>query len=128
MTRWLSVIGIGDDGPEGLSPAARSLLDEAEIIIGGDRHLAKLPDDGRERIPWLSSLTELSKRIADLRDRRVAVLASGDPMCFGIGSTLTRYVPTDEMVILPALSAFALAASRLASAVLPTPIGPSMAM
>jgi precorrin-6Y C5,15-methyltransferase (decarboxylating) len=114
MTRWLSVIGIGDDGPEGLSPAARTLLDDAELIIGGDRHLAKLPDDGRERMAWLPSLTELAKRITDFRGRRVAVLASGDPMCFGIGSTLTRYVPANEMVILPALPAFTLAASRLA--------------
>jgi precorrin-6Y C5,15-methyltransferase (decarboxylating) len=114
MTRWLSVIGIGDDGPEGLSPASRALLDEAEIIIGADRHFVRLPDDGRERIPWISPLSDLAKRITDFRGRRVAVLASGDPMCFGIGSTLTRYVPVDEMVILPALPAFTLAASRLA--------------
>ncbi len=111
--RWLSVIGIGDDGPGGLSPAARTRLDDAEIIIGADRHLEKIPDDGRERLGWLSPLTEMAGRITDFRGRRVAVLASGDPMCFGIGSTLTRYIPTDEMAILPALSSFTLAASRM---------------
>jgi precorrin-6Y C5,15-methyltransferase (decarboxylating) len=113
MTRWLSVIGVGDDGPEGLSPTARTLLGEAEIIIGADRHLAKIPDDGRERLGWLSPLTEMAKRITDFRGRRVVVLASGDPMCFGIGSTLARFVPVDEMVILPALPSFTLAASRM---------------
>ncbi len=112
--RWLSVIGIGDDGPDGLIPAARSLLDDAEIIIGADRHLEKIPDDGRERLEWTSPLTEMASRITDYRGRRVAVLASGDPMCFGIGSTLTRYLPADEMTILPALPSFTLAASRMA--------------
>ncbi len=111
--RWLSVIGIGDDGPEGLSPAARTLLDNAEIIVGADRHLKKISDDGRERLGWISPLTEMARRITDLRGRRVAVLASGDPMCFGIGSTLTRCLPADEMAILPALSSFTLAASRM---------------
>lgn len=114
MNRWLSVIGIGDDGPAGLAPAARSLLDGAEIIIAADRHLAKIPEDGRERMGWLSPLTEMAKRITVYRGRRVAVLASGDPMCFGIGSTLTRYVSADEMTILPALPSFTLAASRMA--------------
>jgi precorrin-6Y C5,15-methyltransferase (decarboxylating) len=113
MTRWISVIGIGDEGPGGLSPAARALLDEAEIIIGADRHLAKIPDDGRERMGWLSPLTEMAKRIMLFRGRRVAVLASGDPMCFGIGSTLTRYVSADEMTVMPALPSFTLAAARM---------------
>jgi len=114
MTRWLSVIGIGEDGPVGLSPAARALLDDAEIVIGADRHLARLADDGREHMPWISPLTEMARRITDFRGRRVTVLATGDPMCFGIGSTLTRFVPVEEMVILPALPSFTMAACRLA--------------
>ncbi len=113
MTRWLSVIGIGDDGPDGLSPAARALLDEAEIIIGADRHLRKIPDDGRERMGWLSPLSEMAKRIMLFRGRRVVVFASGDPMCFGIGSTMTRYVSADEMTVMPALPSFTLAAARM---------------
>ena len=57
---WLSVIGIGEDGLDGLSSAARVLLDRAEVIVGGDRHLAMLPrTDTRERMVWPSPLTAL---------------------------------------------------------------------
>ena len=47
--KWLSIIGIGEDGLDGLTPAAKTLLDTAKILIGGERHLAMVPDDGRER-------------------------------------------------------------------------------
>ena len=57
---WLSIVGIGEDGPDALSPAARALVDQAEVLIGGDRHLAMLPaDDSRQRIPWPSPLRAL---------------------------------------------------------------------
>ncbi|MGQ7793344.1 precorrin-6y C5,15-methyltransferase (decarboxylating) subunit CbiE [Faunimonas sp. B44] len=114
MTPWLSIIGIGEDGLAGLSPAARQLVDDAEILVGGERHLAMVPPDGRERIAWPSPLSVLVERIGTLRGRRITVLATGDPMHFGIGTTLARHVPADEMIVIPGLSAFSLAAARLA--------------
>jgi precorrin-6Y C5,15-methyltransferase (decarboxylating) len=113
MTPWLSVIGIGEDGLHGLSPAARTLYDAAEIVVGGKRHLAMVPEDGRRRIPWPPQLMDLVPEIEALRGRRVCVLASGDPMCFGVGVTLSRRIPIAEMVVLPAPSAFSLACARL---------------
>ncbi|MFE0756321.1 precorrin-6y C5,15-methyltransferase (decarboxylating) subunit CbiE [Inquilinus sp. NPDC058860] len=113
MTPWLSVIGIGEDGLDGLSPAARALYDAAEIVVGGKRHLEMVPEDGRRRIPWPPQLLDLVPEIEALRGRRVCVLASGDPMCFGIGVTLSRRIPIAEMVVLPAPSAFSLACARL---------------
>ncbi|GAG29907.1 unnamed protein product, partial [marine sediment metagenome] len=50
MKPWLSVVGIGEDGLEGLSAAARALLGSAEVLVGGERHLAMIPEDGRERL------------------------------------------------------------------------------
>jgi len=111
--RWLSIVGIGEDGLDALSPAARALVEAAEVLIGGDRHLAMLPPDGRERLSWPSPLSALVERIDGLRPRQVCVLATGDPMCFGIGTTLARRVPLAEMTILPAPGAFALACARL---------------
>ena len=111
--RWLSVVGIGEDGLPGLAPAARALVDAAEVFVGGARHLEMLGDDGRPRIPWPSPLRLLVDTIAGMKDRRVCVLATGDPMCFGIGTTLARRVPLDEMLIVPAPSAQSLAAARL---------------
>jgi precorrin-6Y C5,15-methyltransferase (decarboxylating) len=110
---WLSVIGIGEDGLEGLTPAARALLDKAQVVAGGARHLAMLPEDGRERIAWPSPFTEALPRIQALRGHSTAILASGDPLHFGIGVKLLEYFDPAEMVILPGLSAFTLACARL---------------
>jgi precorrin-6B C5,15-methyltransferase / cobalt-precorrin-6B C5,C15-methyltransferase len=113
MTPWLAIIGIGEDGLSGLSPAARALIETAEVLIGGERHLAMAPSNGCERLAWPSPIAPLVERIPEMRGRRVCVLATGDPMFFGIGSTLTRHVAAEEMSILPGVSAFSLAASRL---------------
>lgn len=113
-TPWLRVIGIGEDGLDALSPAARALLDGAEVLIGGARHLAMVPDDGRERHEWPSPLSKLVEAILTMRGRPVAVLATGDPMQFGIGATLAKHLPASEMAIHPGPSAFSLAAARLA--------------
>ena len=111
--RWLTVIGIGEDGLDGLSAVAREALTSADVLVGGDRHLAMVPDDGCERIIWGSPLAATLDRIMEMAGRPVAVLATGNPMWFGIGATLSRSVPPEEMRIIPAPSAFSLAASRL---------------
>lgn len=110
---WLSILGIGEDGLEGLSPVARRLLDAAEVLVGGERHLAMVPADGRRRIAWPSPLSALVDEIVRMRGTPVAVLATGDPMHYGIGVTLARAVPAEETIVLPGLSAFSLAAARL---------------
>lgn len=113
---WLSVIGLGEDGLAGLSPAARALIETAEVLIGGERQLALVPPCAASaaRLAWPSPLSALVEQIASMRGRRVCVLATGDPMQFGIGATLARRVPPGEMTILPGISAFTLAAARLA--------------
>lgn len=112
MTPWLSVLGMGDDGLDGLSPAARALLDGAEVVIGGARHLA-LVDTAADKREWPSPFAGARDLLDSLRGRNVAVLASGDPMWFGIGATLTRWLSPGEMRVLPHSGAFSLAAARL---------------
>ncbi|MBD2255088.1 precorrin-6y C5,15-methyltransferase (decarboxylating) subunit CbiE [Nostoc parmelioides] len=112
--KWLSIIGIGEDGLSGLSAIALSLLNQAEIVVGGDRHLAMLPpNDPREKILWTSPITTAVAEIIQRRGKSVCVLASGDPMYYGIGVTLARQVPISEMTIIPAPSSFSLACARL---------------
>ena len=111
--RWLSVVGIGEDGLDGLSPRGRMLVDGAQTLIGGGRHFAMLPEDGRDRLTWPSPLTDVMPQIAERRGTPVCVLATGDPMFFGIGVTLAKHFDADEMDVVPSLSAFSLAASRL---------------
>jgi precorrin-6Y C5,15-methyltransferase (decarboxylating) len=114
-SRWLSVVGIGEDGIEGLSAAARTLIESADLLIGGERHLAMVPaEDDQERIAWTASqLLAQADGIAQYRGRPTCVLASGDPMWFGIGATLSKRIAADEMTVVPHPGAFSLAASRL---------------
>jgi precorrin-6B C5,15-methyltransferase / cobalt-precorrin-6B C5,C15-methyltransferase len=113
MSRWLTIIGLGEEGLDGLTPAARKLIERAETLVGGERHLAKVPNGTAERLSWASPLKLTIDEILKRRERRVVVLATGDPLWFGIGVTLLRAVPAEETWIVPGVSAFALAAARL---------------
>ena len=114
VEKWLSVVGIGEDGLSGLSAIARVQLDRAQVVVGGARHLAMLPtDDTREQLVWQSPLQATIDEIIRRRGESICVLASGDPMCHGIGVTLSRRIPMEEMTIIPAASAFSLICARL---------------
>jgi precorrin-6Y C5,15-methyltransferase (decarboxylating) len=114
MRPWLSVIGIGEEGLGALSEPARTLIAGAELLVGGARHLAMVPEGGAERRSWERPLRLTVECIAQWRGRPVAVLASGDPMCYGVGVTLARRFDPAEMTVLPQPGAFTLAAARLA--------------
>ncbi|HEY7495358.1 MAG TPA: precorrin-6y C5,15-methyltransferase (decarboxylating) subunit CbiE [Candidatus Tectomicrobia bacterium] len=114
MRKWLSIVGIGEDGLAGVSPVARSLIAHAEVLVGGSRHLGMLPaDKAPEKLTWTSPIATSIEAILRRRGQAVCVLASGDPMCYGIGVTLTRRLAAAEMTIIPAPSAFSLACARL---------------
>lgn len=110
---WLSIVGIGEDGLAGLTPPARALVDDAEIFVGGERHLAMLPKDDRERLAWTSPLSALLDEIESRRGTRVCVLASGDPLWYGVGVSLLKRIRRSEISILPGRSAYSLAAARI---------------
>jgi precorrin-6Y C5,15-methyltransferase (decarboxylating) len=112
--RWLSIVGIGEDGIDGLTPAACGLIGGAEIVFGGRRHLALAAPliRGAAR-PWPSPFDGAAEEVSGYRGRQVCVLASGDPFYYGVGAILARRVDPREMVVVPAPSAFSLTAARL---------------
>ncbi len=112
--RWLALVGLGEDGVEGLTPAAKALIANAALVVGGKRHLALadgLPHG--ERLAWASPIAETIPAILARRGEPVAVLASGDPYCFGVGGLLARHVPAEETICVPAPSSLSLACARL---------------
>jgi len=111
--RWLSIIGIGEDGRKGLSPAASALIDAAELVVGGRRHLELVGETPGEKMEWEKPLEATATTILARRGTPVAVLVSGDPFWFGAGATLARSIPIEDMQVLPSPSSFSLAASRL---------------
>ncbi|MGY6634130.1 MAG: precorrin-6y C5,15-methyltransferase (decarboxylating) subunit CbiE [Alkalilacustris sp.] len=112
-TAWLTVIGLGEDGPDGLPPASLRALERAEVVMGPPRHLALLPDLAAQRIEWPVPFANGLPILRGLRGRPVAVLASGDPFWFGAGAVLARDFAPGEWRALPAPSTFSLAAARL---------------
>ena len=112
--RWLSIVGIGEDGVEGLSPIARGLVSAADIVFGGERHLTLASSLIRGLAkPWPSPFSHAVDEVLAMRGRQVCVLASGDPFFYGVGSVLANHVRPEETLVVPAPSAFSLAAARL---------------
>ncbi|MDU9005700.1 precorrin-6y C5,15-methyltransferase (decarboxylating) subunit CbiE [Sedimentitalea todarodis] len=110
---WLTIVGLGEDGPAGLSPASREALDRAEIVMGPPRHLALLPEIRAELVEWPVPFADGIARLLKLRGRPVVVLASGDPFWFGAGSVIARHLQPEDWRALPGVSVFALAVARL---------------
>ena len=112
MSPWLTVVGIGEEGFSGLGKRARHALMNADKVFGGQRQLDLLPTCIRaERLTWPSPFS--TAPVLDLRHQPVCVLASGDPMLFGVGASLARRIPREEMRVLSSPSSCSLAAARL---------------
>jgi precorrin-6Y C5,15-methyltransferase (decarboxylating) len=112
MNRSLSLIGMGEDGFDGLSAAARTLIAEADIIVGSGRLLGLLPPLSAALYNWPSPFDPMVERIREWVDKRVVILATGDPMNYGVGALLAPRLK-DDLTIIPAPSAFSLAAARM---------------
>lgn len=110
---WLSLVGIGEDGRAGLSPAAAAAIDAAELVVGGARHLALAGPIAAPTLAWPSPIHAAFPAILAKRGRPVCVLATGDPFHHGVGVQLARLVTPEEMQVFPQPSAFALACARL---------------
>lgn len=114
LVATITVIGIGADGWDGLSPAAQREVGSAEVIIGSGRQLALLPASDARLVAWPSPmLPAVGPLLAEHAGRRVCVLASGDPMLFGVGGTLVRLLGAASVRVVPHPSSVSLACARL---------------
>jgi precorrin-6Y C5,15-methyltransferase (decarboxylating) len=113
MKPWLHIVGIGEDGMGGLPEIARSCINSAEYIVGGQRHHTLIGDCSAERIKWPSPFDALVSKLETLRGKNVVVLATGDPLWFSVGNKIATSFDREEIVYYPHVSAFQLAASKL---------------
>ncbi len=109
----MTIIGIGEDGRDGLSADSRAALARAELVMGSARHLSLLAPLNGPAIEWPVPFADGIDRLLPQRGRRVVMLASGDPFWFGAGAAVTRHLSPGEWVAHPAPSTFTLAAARL---------------
>lgn len=116
MLSWLTIVGMGEDGFAGLGRASRRALlaahRNAHPIIGGARHIALLPRQlAAQAMPWPSPFS--IDAVLAKRGDPVCVIASGDPMLYGVGATLTRDLDPAEFTVFPSVSSLSLAAARM---------------
>ena len=111
----ITVVGIGADGWSGLDATRRAAVEAADVVLGGERHLALLPEKiSADRRPWPSPLRDaLPALLAEFENRRVVALASGDPLVAGIATTFIDLLGSDAVTVLPAISSVALARARM---------------
>lgn len=108
------IVGMGDHGQESCSPMAVSVIQDAEVLFGGERHLNFFSYLESEKVVVKSNLKEVSARIhADLGKKKMVVLASGDPLFYGIGKYLLSKIPKEKVELLPYISAMQLAFSKV---------------
>lgn len=114
MRPRVRVVGIGADGWDGLSLSSRQVVSEAEVLLGGARHLELVPASTAVREPWPTPLLDSLSAILDRYDgHRVVVLASGDPLLSGIATTIIALLGPDQVEVHPAVSSASLARARL---------------
>lgn len=113
MNAWLNIIGIGEDGVDGLSASAIETLSKAEVIIGGDRHHSLAPNTTAQRIAWPSPFDAMIDEIKSHKGKQIVVLVTGDPLWYSVGARILKSISAEEITFHPQLSAFQWAACRM---------------
>ncbi len=109
----IHIIGMGDDGLQGLTSPARQLVEQADLLVGPDSALASIPPSKAERLVVGANLDETINRIARAGNRRVVVLASGDPLFYGVARYLCDKLGKERFEVVPHVSSMQLAFARV---------------
>ena len=108
------IVGIGDDGLVGLTDPARQIVRGADLIFGSDETLARVADVPAEKVPIATELREIARRIeGELGRKRMVVLASGDPLFYGVARYLCERVGKEHFEVIPHVSSMQLAFARV---------------
>jgi len=113
LTTRIHIVGIGDDGVEGLTGQARQLIDQAQVLIGAEPALQQIASTAAEKIAVGADLSKLKEAISAIGDRRTVMLASGDPLFYGIARYLTEAFGKDRFEVVPHVSSMQLAFARV---------------
>jgi precorrin-6B C5,15-methyltransferase / cobalt-precorrin-6B C5,C15-methyltransferase len=112
-TEKIHIIGIGDDGLDGLTAQARRLIERADLLIGDEPTLALVPGMGRARVALGGNLETIVEQISTAKTGHVVVLASGDPLFYGVARYLCDHLGKDRFEVLPHVSSMQLAFARV---------------
>jgi precorrin-6Y C5,15-methyltransferase (decarboxylating) len=113
LSAWLTIVGIGEEGWDGLGAQARRALGAARHVIGSERTLAMLPACPAQQHLWPQPFAKVVAQLNPLAGQPTVILATGDPMNYGVARKILTFIPKVDVEIIPHLSAFSLAAARL---------------
>lgn len=113
MKKWLHIVGIGEDGLKGISPAARTIVQSCDVLVGAKRHHDLVSELETERLEWPSPFSTLIEELLARRGQNVVILATGDPLWYSVGARIGREIDPTEIAYYPHVGAFQMAAARL---------------
>jgi precorrin-6Y C5,15-methyltransferase (decarboxylating) len=115
MTQPILIVGLSAAGANGLPSALVERIVSADLLVGGQRQLGYFPEFAGETMPVTTEVEPIAARLQQTLNagERAVVLASGDPLCYGLGASLWRYLPAEALEIIPAPTAFQLAFAAL---------------
>jgi len=94
VSNKIHIIGMGDDGLEGITSPARKIVEQADLLLGAESALAKIPPGKGERLVVGTNLDEAVERISQAGKKRLVILASGDPLFYGVARYATNWART----------------------------------
>ena len=112
-TDRIHIVGIGDDGLTGLTQQAQEIVREADLMLGSERSLSRLPECKASKVAIGADLGDLIRHIEEATDQRVVVLASGDPLFYGVARYLCDRLGKDRFEVVPHVSSMQLAFARV---------------
>lgn len=116
MASKINIVGIGDDGLDGLTRQARTVIDSAEVIVGGRGLVDSFASNvvpGAKRVVVSDGLDEMVETLQKHADRRVVLLTGGDPLFYGIARYLADTLGKDRFEVIPHVSSMQLAFARV---------------
>ncbi len=109
----IHIIGIGDDGLDGVTAHARSLIEGAELLLGAESTLSLVPGKGKSRLAIGADLQQTIDRIEAARDQAIVILASGDPLFYGVARYLCDKLGKERFEVIPHVSSMQMAFARV---------------
>lgn len=113
MSSRIRIVGIGDDGLDGLTTQARQLIEAADVLIGNAALLDRIPSPASRRIVADGDLESLCETIREIQDQPTVVLTGGDPLFYGIARYLTDVLGKERFEVVPHVSSMQLAFARV---------------
>jgi precorrin-6B C5,15-methyltransferase / cobalt-precorrin-6B C5,C15-methyltransferase len=113
LAKKIHIIGLGDDGLAGATQHARQLIESADLLVGAEPLLAKVPTSKADRLPLGSNLDSAVEMLSKAGDKATVILASGDPLFYGVARYLCDKLGKDRFDVVPHVSSMQLAFARV---------------